>query len=81
MKLAKTSIRATTESDRAWAMSRALRALTPPHRQVLNETILSNQTLNEAAEVLGIPVATVKSRVYDALHALRLALAEQGVSL
>lgn len=59
----------------------AMRALSPPHRQVLNETILSDRTVNEAAEVLGIPVGTVKSRVYYALRALRLVLAEQGVSL
>jgi RNA polymerase sigma-70 factor, ECF subfamily len=59
----------------------ALRALTPSHRQVLNETILSDRTVNEAAEVLGIPVGTVKSRVYYALRALRLVLAERGVSL
>jgi RNA polymerase sigma-70 factor (ECF subfamily) len=59
----------------------ALRALSPSHRQVLNETILSDRTVNEAAEVLGIPAGTVKSRVYYALRALRLVLAEQGVSL
>ena len=59
----------------------ALRALSPSHRQVLNETILSDRTVNEAAEVLGIPVGTVKSRVYYALRALRVVLAEQGVSL
>jgi RNA polymerase sigma-70 factor, ECF subfamily len=67
--------------SRARAVSRALRGLTPSHRQVLNETILSNRTVGEAAEVLGIPVSTVKSRVYHALRALRLALAEQGVPL
>ena len=37
--------------------------------------------VNQAAELLGIPVGTVKSRVYYALRALRLVLAEQGVSL
>jgi RNA polymerase sigma-70 factor (ECF subfamily) len=59
----------------------AMRALSPSHRQVLNETILSDRTVNEAAEVLGIPVGTVKSRVYYALRALKLVLAERGVSL
>jgi RNA polymerase sigma-70 factor, ECF subfamily len=59
----------------------ALRVLSPSHRQVLNETILSDRTVNEAAEMLGVPVGTVKSRVYYALRALRLVLAEQGVSL
>jgi RNA polymerase sigma factor (sigma-70 family) len=58
----------------------ALQALTAAHREVLNETILRDRTVNEAAEVLGIPVGTVKSRVYYALRALRVVLAERGVS-
>ncbi len=58
----------------------ALQALSPAHREVLNETILRDRTVNQAAEVLGIPVGTVKSRVYYALRALRLVLAERGVS-
>lgn len=66
---------------RSLIVTEALRALSPSHRQVLNETILSDRTVNEAAGVLGIPAGTVKSRVYYALRALRLVLAEQGVSL
>ena len=50
-----------------------------PHRQVLNETILRDRTVNQAAEVLGVPVGTVKSRVYYALRALQVVLAERGV--
>jgi len=59
----------------------ALRTLSSSHRQVLNATILSDRTVNEAADVLGIPVGTVKSRVYYALRALKLVLAEREVSL
>ena len=47
---------------------------------MLNETILRDRTVNEAAEVLGVPVGTVKSRIYYALKALRVALTERGVS-
>jgi RNA polymerase sigma-70 factor, ECF subfamily len=36
--------------------------------------------VNEAAEVLGIPVGTVKSRVYYAMRALRVVLEEKGVT-
>src|SRR5215831_9561171 len=61
-------------------VAEALQELSPAHRDVLNETILRDRTVNEAAEVLGIPVGTVKSRVYYALKALRVALAERGVS-
>jgi len=58
----------------------ALQALSAPHREVLNETILRDRTVNQAAEVLGVPVGTVKSRVYYALKALRVVLAERGVT-
>jgi RNA polymerase sigma factor (sigma-70 family) len=58
----------------------ALQALSAAHREVLNETILRDRTVNEAADILGIPVGTVKSRVYYALKALRVVLAERGVS-
>jgi RNA polymerase sigma-70 factor, ECF subfamily len=60
-------------------VAEALQALSPAHREVLNETILRDRTVNQAAEVLGVPVGTVKSRVYYALKALRVVLAERGV--
>jgi len=61
-------------------VAEALQSLTPAHRQVLTETILRDRTVNQAAEALGIPVGTVKSRVYYALKALRVVLAERGVA-
>ena len=61
-------------------VTEALQALSAAHREVLNETILRDRTVNEAADVLGIPVGTVKSRVYYALKALRVVLAERGVT-
>src|SRR6478735_2311388 len=61
-------------------VAEALQSLTPAHREVLNETILRDRTVNQAADALGIPVGTVKSRVYYALKALRLVLAERGVA-
>jgi RNA polymerase sigma-70 factor, ECF subfamily len=62
-------------------MTEALQLLSPAHREVLNETILRDRTVNQAAEVLGVPVGTVKSRVYYALRALRVVLDERGVPL
>ena len=69
----------TAAADRRLIVAEALLALSPLHRQVLNETILRDRTVNQAAEVLGIPVGTVKSRVYYALRALQVVLAERGV--
>jgi RNA polymerase sigma-70 factor (ECF subfamily) len=64
---------------RRLVISEALKQLSPAHREVLNETILRDRTVNQAAEVLGLPVGTVKSRVYYALRALQVVLAERGV--
>jgi RNA polymerase sigma-70 factor, ECF subfamily len=70
----------TAAADRRLVVADAMLALSPLHRQVLNETILRDRTVNQAAEVLGIPVGTVKSRVYYALRALQVVLAERGVA-
>lgn len=61
-------------------VTEALGSLSPAHRQALTETVLRDRTVNQAAEYLGIPVGTVKSRVYYALRALRVALEERGVT-
>jgi RNA polymerase sigma-70 factor (ECF subfamily) len=70
---------ATEDLLRKVVVTEALQLLSPAHREVLSETILRDRTVNEAAEVLGVPVGTVKSRVYYALRALRVVLAERGV--
>ncbi|MFI9560166.1 sigma-70 family RNA polymerase sigma factor [Nonomuraea endophytica] len=61
-------------------VSEALKSLSPAHREILNETILRDRSVNDAALALGIPVGTVKSRVYYAVRALRVALEERGVT-
>jgi RNA polymerase sigma factor (sigma-70 family) len=61
------------------AVADAMRDLSPAHRQALRETILRDRTAGQAAEVLGIPVGTVKSRVFHALRALEAILADRGL--
>ncbi|MGY1805069.1 sigma-70 family RNA polymerase sigma factor [Blastococcus sp. SYSU D00922] len=58
----------------------ALHALSQEHRAVIVETYYRGRSVAEAARVLGIPPGTVKSRCYYALRALKLALAERGVT-
>jgi RNA polymerase sigma-70 factor (ECF subfamily) len=58
----------------------ALHALSTEHRAVIVETYYRGRSVAEAAGVLGIPPGTVKSRCYYALRALKLALAERGVT-
>ncbi|MEV6104963.1 sigma-70 family RNA polymerase sigma factor [Streptomyces sp. NPDC051940] len=63
-----------------WLLSDALQRLRPEHRAVLAEVYFRRHTVAEAAQRLGIPPGTVKSRTYYALRALRLILEEQGVT-
>ncbi|MGW3283880.1 sigma-70 family RNA polymerase sigma factor [Streptomyces sp. NPDC001002] len=57
----------------------ALETLTPAHREVLLATFFADRTTQQAAETLGIPQGTVKSRVFYALRSLKVALAERGL--
>ena len=61
-------------------VAEALSSLSRAHREVLTETVMRNRSVNEAADILGIPQSTAKSRVYYALRALRIVLEERGVS-
>jgi RNA polymerase sigma-70 factor (ECF subfamily) len=61
-------------------VTEALDSLSREHRAVLVETYYRGRSVAEAARVLGVPAGTVKSRCYYALRALKLALAERGVS-
>jgi RNA polymerase sigma-70 factor, ECF subfamily len=58
----------------------ALQSLSVEHRAVVVETYFHGRSVSEAARVLGVPAGTVKSRTFYALRALRLALAERGVT-
>ncbi|GAB2931763.1 MULTISPECIES: sigma-70 family RNA polymerase sigma factor [unclassified Streptomyces] len=76
-------IPAEDEIDKAlWLMtlSDALEDLTPAHREALVETYFKGRTVNEAAEVLGVPSGTVRSRVFYALRSMKLALEERGIT-
>ncbi|MEV0185793.1 sigma-70 family RNA polymerase sigma factor [Streptomyces sp. NPDC050625] len=64
----------------AVVVSEALKALSPLHQGVLHQTYYLGKTVEETAETLGIPVGTVKSRIFYALRALRLALQERGAT-
>lgn len=71
------------EADRAveaWLIADALNQLTPAHRQVLVECFYRGRSVADAAAHLGVPQGTIKSRTYYALRALRLVLAEMGVT-
>lgn len=64
----------------AAAVRAALDRLTADHRRVLELAYDRELSQREIAEVLGLPLGTVKSRTYYALKALRLACEELGVA-
>ncbi len=64
----------------AWQVEEALRMLSEEHRSALVEVHYKGRAYSDVALSLGVPVGTVKSRVYYALKAMRLALEELGWS-
>lgn len=62
-------------------VQRGLQQLTLDHRSVLVLHDLEEVPQKEVAEILGIPVGTVKSRLFHARAAMRQFLENQGVQL
>jgi len=62
----------------AWQVEEALGMLSDEHRAALVEVHYKGRAYGDVAVSLGVPVGTVKSRVYYALKAMRLALEELG---
>ncbi len=62
----------------AWQVEEALGRLSAEHRHALVEVHYKSRPYQEVARELAIPVGTMKSRVYYALKAMRLALEELG---
>ena len=75
---AEPSVEPIEETLLAWQVEEAMRRIGDQHRRILVETYYRGRPYAEVAAELGIPVGTVKSRVYYALRALRIALEEMG---
>lgn len=58
----------------------ALDRLTQSHREILDMVFLNEMRYEDIAEVVGIPVNTVKTRVYYAKQRLAAVLQEMGVT-
>jgi RNA polymerase sigma-70 factor (ECF subfamily) len=59
------------------SVQRALQQISPKRREVLDLVFFHNMAYGEIAELLGIPVNTVKTRVYYAKEALKHALVRE----
>lgn len=62
----------------SWQVEEALSKLSVEHRRVIVDVHYNGRSYHDVAAELGVPVGTVKSRVYYALRAMRLALEELG---
>ena len=70
------------DQDSAWAgwqVAKALRALTPEQQVAVELAYVQQYTHSEIAKKLGIPLGTVKTRLYTGLKKLRAELVELGV--
>lgn len=63
----------------AWVVEEALRRISPDHRVAIVQVHLRARPHGEVAAELGIPVGTLRSRVFYGLKSLRLAMEEMGV--
>ncbi len=63
---------------RSWLVEEALARLSADHREVIVRTYFAGVPAGEVAAALGVPVGTVRSRLFYGLKALRLTLDELG---
>lgn len=70
---------ATDQLLTSWVVEEALRRISDQHRTALVQTHLLERPYDEVAAELGVPVGTLRSRVFYGLKALRAAMDEMGV--
>ena len=63
------------------ALEQAMQKLSPEHREAVVLHELDGLTYEEAAQILGVPVGTVKSRLHHAFANLRKNLFPAGAEL
>ena len=66
---------------RSWVVEEALRRLSVEHRTAIVQTHLLERPYAEVASELGVPLGTLRSRVFYGLKALRVTMDEMGVTL
>ena len=62
----------------SWVVHEALQRITEEHRGAIVETHIKDRPHDEVAAELGIPIGTLRSRIFYGLKALRLAMDEMG---
>ena len=62
----------------SWLIEEALGCISAEHQEAIVETHLKERPHREVAAELGIPVGTLRSRIFYALKSLRLVMEEMG---
>jgi len=70
----------TNKNQLATLTNLAMMNLSSDHREILHMTFYEGQSYPEISELLGIPVNTVKTRVYYAKQQLKKTLHQQGIT-
>ena len=65
--------------DRGDMMRRCLAALSPEHREIIDLAYYHEKSIEETAQIVGIPVATVKTRMFYARKHLSSMLSAAGI--
>jgi RNA polymerase sigma-70 factor (ECF subfamily) len=67
------------DKHRGAILRKCLRALSPEHRTIIDLVYYHDKSVQEVAAIVGIPCATVKTRMFYARKKLTALLATQGV--
>jgi len=70
---------ALAKKDKAAVLRACLLKLTAEHREIVNLVYYQHKSVEEVAEIVGIPEATVKTRMFYARKKLSELLTEQGI--
>jgi len=70
---------AVQKKDKSVALRKCLAVLSPEHREVIDLVYYHEKTVQEVAEIVGIPEATVKTRMFYARKRLSELLKTAGI--
>jgi RNA polymerase sigma-70 factor (ECF subfamily) len=67
------------KKDKGAALKKCLQALSAEHREIIDLVYYHEKSVEEAAEIVGIPEATVKTRMFYARKKLSELLKAAGI--
>jgi RNA polymerase sigma-70 factor (ECF subfamily) len=70
---------AAQKADRSAILRDCLEQLTPAHREIIDLVYYHEQTIDDVARILGVPLNTVKTRMFYARKRIAALLAARGI--